>query len=132
MQASTEHFVHISINLSPTWSLACWRDVLYGEMRDTIDTIPFLESSLQRYATRWAWISLSFLEKPRSGDNDFLTSSPSSNSTFIPRSFNLSAMILAKVVLPDDGKPVNHNTNSFSDIPDIIFLQHSYRLHAIV
>src|SRR5437879_11381921 len=84
-----------------------------------METTPFLESNFETKETLHACSSLSSLERPRSRERPFLTSSPSRISTRIPCSFSSFVFRTpAKVDLPDPGSPVIQRVNpSFNARP---------------
>src|SRR2546425_12040406 len=110
-QVSIEALTQTSTKSVPIRSRAYRRNDLNGEISPTIVITPFLHNSRLIYATLFACNSLFCFEKPSSGLRFFLTSSPSRTSTFRPLLRNSVSKLLAIVVFPAPGRPVNQTTH---------------------
>src|SRR5678809_123074 len=89
----------------------------YGEMAAVIATVPLRESSLATKPMRRMFVSRSSLEKPSPLLNVSRTSSPSSTSTFMPRSSSTCSTRRASVDFPEEGSPVNQSVKPFMCSP---------------
>jgi hypothetical protein len=82
-------------------------------MNEQSTATPLRVSSLATKVTRSIFLSRSSLEKPRSRVSPWRTMSPSSRSTFRPRSRSSSSSRMARAVLPAPDRPVNQTVTPF-------------------
>src|SRR5579883_1702634 len=86
-------------------------------MTEARTTTPWRASRLATQPIRRTFSSRSWREKPRSRVSSWRAASPSSSSTGWPAASRRGARARARVVLPAEGRPVNHTVSPPSRRP---------------